>query len=160
MSIGTVRRLIQFLTVFVLALVIMHPSDGQSQHVQRGLARVADTTFHKGAQAKLPPHISTLLGLSDDRECPVMQSVTRSGSRVQGLDVSVDDQNDIVLFVVEESSNDQDLYLTSPEGNLRKVVSVKGGVGRILPIADKNRSAFQKEKQFWIDRLNSTAPAK
>ena len=159
-SMGTVRRLVQFLTVFVLGLVLVHPSGGQARHAQRGLARAADTTFAKGAQAKLPPHISTLLGLSNERECPVMQSVTRNGSRVQGLDVSVANQNDVVLFVVDETGNDQDLYLTSPEGNLRKVVSVKGGVGRTLPIADKDRSAFQKEKQFWIDRLDSSASGK
>jgi hypothetical protein len=39
------------------------------------------------------------------------------------------------------------------------VVSVKAGVGDTVRITDKEREAFKKERQFWIDRL-STAPAK
>ena len=86
-----------------------------------------------------------------------MQSVVRTGNVVQGFDVSVTNKNDIVLFVVDEAANDQTLYLTSPEGTLRKVVSVKAGVGEVSPITDKAKKAFEKEKQFWVDRL---APAR
>lgn len=66
-------------------------------------------------------------------------------------------KNDIVLFVVDEKANDQTLYLTSPEGTLRKVVSVEAGVGMVRRITDKDKKAFEKEKQFWLDRL---APAR
>jgi len=86
-----------------------------------------------------------------------MQNVVRTGTVVQGFDVSVADKNDIVLFVVDETANDQTLYLTSPAGTLRKLVSVKAGVGAESRITDKDKKAFEKEKQFWVDRL---APAR
>ncbi len=84
----------------------------------------------------------------------------RTGSLVQGFDVSVVDKNDIVLFVVDETANDQTLYLTSPNGLLRKVVSVKAGVGSEVRITDEDRKAFAKEKQFWVDRLAPSGTAK
>ena len=89
-----------------------------------------------------------------------MQGVARTGTLVQGLDVSANNKKDIVFFVVDETANNQDLYLTSPEGTLRKVVSVKAGVGSEVRITDKERSAFEKEKQFWVDRLAPSAAAK
>jgi len=89
-----------------------------------------------------------------------MQSVVRTGTVVQGFDVSVADKNDTVLFVVDETTNDQTLYLTSPAGTLRRVVSVKNGVGAVARITDKDMKAFEKEKQFWIDRLAPARAAK
>jgi len=89
-----------------------------------------------------------------------MQGVARTGTLVQGLDVSANNKKDIVFFVVDETANNQDLYLTSPEGTLRKVVSVKAGVGSEVRITNKEREAFKKEKQFWVDRLAPSAAAK
>jgi len=33
------------------------------------------------------------------------------------------------------------------------VVSVKGGIGEVLQTSGEDRKAFEKEKQFWLDRL-------
>jgi hypothetical protein len=33
------------------------------------------------------------------------------------------------------------------------MVSVKGGIGEVLRISSEDRNAFEKEKQFWLDRL-------
>jgi len=158
-------RLDALLGVFVLAMVILPAAAGQAQnsprsHGQGRLAQAADATVREGLQAKLPPHISTLLGLSNEEECPVMQSVVRTGNLVQGLDVSVTNKHDIVLFVVDETANDQTLYLTSPEGDLRRVVSVKAGVGDEVRITEKRQEAFRKEKQFWVGRLAPSGAAK
>ena len=144
--------------VLVLAVVIVPVAAGQAQHspgthTQGKLALAADTTVRAGVHAKIPPHLSTLLGVSKEQECPVVQSVVRTGNLVQGIDVSVADKNDIVLFVVDEAANDQTLYLTSPQGTLRRVVSVKAGVGDVVRITEKDKIAFKKEKQFWVDRL-------
>ncbi len=147
------------LAVLMLVAAMLPAAAGQAQkasgaHAQGKLARAADVTFEKGFHSKLPPHISTLLGLSKEKECAVMQGVVRTGAMVQGFDVSVANKKDIVIFVVgDTASNDQDLYLTSPDGTLRKVVSVKAGVGRAVRITDQERKSFNKEKQFWIDRL-------
>jgi hypothetical protein len=113
-----------------------------------------DRTLREGAHAQLPPHLSTLLGISAEKECPVMQGVVRTGQVVQGFDVSMANKNDVVLFVVNETTND---HLTSAEGTLRRMVSVEAGVGKVRRITNQDRKAFEKEKQFWLDRL-SPAP--
>lgn len=123
---------------------------------RKRMVSAVDKTLQQGLHAKLPPHLSTLLGLSKEGECPVMQGVVRTEKKVQGFDVSTLNKNDVVLFVVNETTNDQTLYLTSKEGVLRKVVTVEKGVGRVQKIAGQDRRAFEKEKQFWLDRL---APA-
>ena len=120
------------------------------------MARAVDTTLQEGLQAKLPPHLSTLLGLTQEEECPVMQGVVRTGKAVQGFDVAAANRKDVVLFVVDETTNDQTLYLTSKEGVLRKVVTVKEGAGQVQKITSEDRKAFEKEKQFWLDRLAPT----
>ncbi len=117
------------------------------------MVRAVDKTLKEGLHAKLPPHLSTLLGLSNEEECNVMQGVVRTGKVVQGFDVSAANKNDVVLFVVNETTNDQTLYLTSKEGVLRKVVIVEEGVGRVQEITGKDRKAFEKEKVFWLDQL-------
>src|SRR5271165_2568575 len=142
----------------ILAVVILLAVAGRAQHspgspAQGKFAQAVDKTVREGLHATLPPHISTLLGVSQEEACPVMQSVVRTGNVVQGFDVSVTNKNDVVLFVVDETANDQTLYLTSPEGTLRKVVSVKVGVGAVARISDQDKKAFEKEKQFWVDRL-------
>ncbi len=86
-----------------------------------------------------------------------MQGVVRTGQVVRGFDVSMVNKNDVVLFVVNETTNDQTLYLTSAEGTLRRKVSVEVGVGKVRRITNQDRKAFEKEKQFWLDRL-SPAP--
>jgi len=83
----------------------------------------------------------------------VRQRTFRTGNIVQGFDVSQGNENDVVLFVVDESLNDQTLYLTSPTGRLRRVVAVKSGVGRVAKTTDDDRTAFEKEKEFWLARL-------
>jgi hypothetical protein len=117
------------------------------------MVQAVDKTLQEGLHAKLPPHLSTLLGLSEEEECLVMQGVVRTGKLVQGFDVSTANNNDVVLFVASNTTNDQTLYLTSKEGVLRKVVTIEDGVGRVQKITSEDRKAFEKEKQFWLDRL-------
>jgi len=132
-------------------------SSAGSQDRKR-MAQAVDRTLHEGLQGMLPPHISTLLGLTKEKECPVMQGVLRGNARVQGFDVSSVNKNDVVLFVVEETTNSQVLYLTSRGGTLRKVVKVEAGEGRVQTISADDRKAFAKEKQFWLDRLAPALP--
>jgi len=121
------------------------------------MTRAVGKTLQEGLHAKLPPHLSTLLGLSQEEECQVMQGVVRTEKVVQGFDVSTANKNDVVLFVVNETTNVQTLYLTSKEGVLRKVVTVDEGVGQVQKITGQDRKAFEKQKQFWLDRLAPVA---
>jgi hypothetical protein len=144
--------------LIVTSAAQVRPSPGPE--LQKRLVRAADRTLQEGLRAQLPPHLSTLLGISAEKECPVRQGLMRTGKLVQGFDVSTVNTNDVVLFVVNGAANDQTLYLTSREGSLRKVVSVKAGVGRVLRISAQDRKAFEKEKQFWLDRLAPAAASK
>ena len=89
-----------------------------------------------------------------------MQGVIRTPKLVRGIDISVTDQKDVVLFVVDVITGDQILFLTSREGALRKMVSVKSGEGKVLPATDEDVKAFEKEKQFWLDTLAPVGPPK
>ena len=148
------------LAVVLLLTVVMSVSATHAQvqplpspRVRKRMVRAVDKTLQDGRQAKLPPHLSTLLGLSQEKECLVMQGSVRTGKVVQGFDVSTANKNDVVLFVVNETTNDQTLYLTSREGVLRKVVMVEQGVGRGQKPTREDRKGFEKEKQFWLDLL-------
>jgi hypothetical protein len=147
------KLLFAILIAMPLTAVADQPQHATRPHAQSRLAEAAEVTTTKGISAKLPPHISTLLRITNEQECPVKQAVIRSGSLIQGLDVSEANKNDIVIFTVDEGAGEQILYLTSPDGTLRRVVTVKAGVGSEIRITDKERRAFEKEKQFWIDRL-------
>jgi hypothetical protein len=145
--------------VFLLAVVMFVSATraqvglSPSPQARKRMVRAVDKILQEGLHAKLPPHLSTLLGLSKEEECHVMQGVVRTGKVVKGFDVSTADKNDVVLFVVNETTNDQTLYLTSKEGMLRKVVKVEEGVGQVQKITGKDRKAFEKERVFWLDRL-------
>ena len=162
MSNCTIIRRLTLPAVLLLAVVVVAAASGQKQptphfHTRTTLAAAANTTFEKGVHSRLPPHISTLLGISHEEERAVMQNVVRTPNHVQGLDVSIANKQDVILFVVDESANDQTLYLTSPEGSLRRVVKVKAGVGTTAPITEEDRKVFQKERQFWVDRLTPSS---
>ena len=144
----------------VMFISAARAQSGPSPSLQerKRMVRAVDKTLQEGLHAKLPPHLSTLLGLSNEKECLVMQGVVRTGKLVQGFDVSTTNKNDVVLFVANETANNQTLYLTSKEGALRKVVTVEEGVGQVRKITSEDRKAFEKEKQFWFDRLAPVAP--
>ena len=154
-------RRVAVVELFIFPVVIFllggQAKSSPGSHARGRMDRAVDKTFREGMHAQLPPHLSTLLGVSAEKECLVMQGVVRSGQVVRGFDVSMANKNDVVLFVVNETTNDQTLYLTSANGRLRRVVSVEAGVGKVRQITDQDRKEFEKEKQSWLDRL---APAK
>jgi len=149
------RGLVQAVILLsALSLAVGQAKPAPKSQAQSRLAGAAARVHREGLHATLPPHLSTLLGLSQESDFPVKQRLVRTGKMLQGFDVSVDDENDIVLFVVDdEAVNGQTLYLTSAQGKLRKVVSVKNGVGSVSKITDENKKAFEKEKEFWLGRL-------
>jgi hypothetical protein len=151
--------------VVILLSAVSLPATGQAKHgsgsqVQHGLGQAAAKVLREGLDAKLPPHLSTLLGLSQESEFPVKQGVWRTGRMVQGFDVSVANKSDLVLFVVDEGAHNQTLYLTSAKGRLRKMVSVNNGEGRVAKITDEDKKAFEKEKEFWLGRLDPPKTSK
>lgn len=125
------------------------------------LTAAANTAVQRGFHAELPPHISTLLGLTHEETCAVRQGVLRSNGKIQGIDVSEKNHNDIVIFIADETSRDQTFYLTSRSGALRRLLTVKQGIGYVVKPTKTDVEAFQKEKKMWKERLTAVpAPAK
>jgi hypothetical protein len=75
--------------VFILLVLIFvsaaqaGPSPGTQ--AQKRMVQAVDRTLREGLHAKLPPHISTLLGISEEKECLVMQGLARTEKVVRGL---------------------------------------------------------------------------
>ena len=152
-SSSTVRVVAFLLTVATFLVAGQAPSEPGSATRQR-IAHAADTILTAGLQAKIPPHVSDMLGISHDKsECPVAQRFERNGKVVRGFDVSRADRSNIVLFVADEATNEQTFYLTSGRGTLRRVLAVREGTGHVLPVTAKEKAAFEKELQFWLDRI-------
>jgi hypothetical protein len=136
---------------------LTHAADAASHkpaaHSRPELEAAAQTTVEKGLHGELPPHISTLLGLTNEQKCAVLQGVLRSTQEIQGIDVLEQNHQDIVLFVVDTSTNDQTFYLTSPTGALRRVLVVRQGTGQVVKPGKADVEAFDKEKKMWEERL-------
>jgi len=162
------RRCSARLAVWMLTLAVVFPGGLWGAGAQAGtktatkdrerMSQAVERTLQEGVNASLPPHISTLLGLTRETECPVKQGVLRNGKIVQGIDVSTANHNDVILFTVNETTKDQTLYLSSKTGVLRKVVKVEAGDGKVQRITAEDRSAFEKERQFWLDQLAPAIP--
>lgn len=130
-------------------------------HPNAELAAAADVVVQRGFHVELPPHISTLLGLTREQTCAVTQGILRSSGKTQGIDITEKNPDDIVIFIVDDTTQDQTFYLTSRMGALRRLVSVKEGIGHVLTPTKADVEAFQQEKKMWEERLAATpTPAK
>lgn len=127
-------------------------------HSKAELAVAADTIVQRGGHAQLPPHISTLLGLTHEETCGVMQGVLRSGEKTRGIEVAEKDHKDIIIFVVNETTKDQIFYLTSADGTLRRVLAVRQGIGHVIKPSKADTQAFEEEKKMWEDFLQRVNP--
>src|SRR6516162_8485422 len=86
-----------FILLVVISVSAARAGPSPSTQAQKRMVQAVDRTLRDGLHAKLPPHISTLLGISEEKECPVMQGLVRTEKVVQGFDVSMANANDIVL---------------------------------------------------------------
>jgi hypothetical protein len=142
--------------VFLLATVVcslVATAQNSATRNQHRLAAVVDKTVRLGKDAILPPHISHLLGISPgEEEVPVKQFAQIKES-VRGIDVCDLQRDDVVFFVEDRGKKESTFYLTSPRGSLRKVLSVREGVGYDRAPTPADRKAFEEEKRFWLDSL-------
>lgn len=120
-------------------------------------AGAIDQTLAQGHDAILPPHVSTLLGISKEQEVPVKQFV-EMGELIRGFEISMTEHNDVVIFVEKRLEKETTYYLTSQSGDLRRVLAVRGGVGYARQPSKDDKDSFQKEKQTWVDKLVPKLP--
>ena len=114
---------------------------------------MAEVALQSGFDAELPPHVSTLLGLTRDEKCAVKQGLLRAPEMIQGFEVSEKDHNDIVIFMVDATTKDQTFYLTSPTGQLRRLLTVRQGQGQVMRPTKADLETFEEQKKLWKERL-------
>jgi hypothetical protein len=158
------HRLVAITVFACVGIAVSHPAMSapgtQLGRPQAELVAVANAVIERGFQAELPPHISTLLGLTHEESCVVTQRVLRSPGKIEGIDVTEKNHHDVVIFIVDETSNKQTLYLTSPSGTLRRVLLVQQGVGRIARPSKADLAAFRNQKKMWKERMAALKPEK
>ena len=120
-------------------------------------AMLFELALRDGIDAHIPSRLSQKLGVTPgySRKLNVKQiAFQKDDKTVVAFNVSKRDQDDLVIFV--KTDKDLMLYLTSPEGVLRKVVHSEKvpaeptGV-RITEIPlSVARDGFEKEKQCWL----------
>jgi hypothetical protein len=160
LSIGLVR-ILAFLLPVVTFLAAGQAPSAPGVGARERIARAADRVLRAGLQAKIPPHVSEMLGISADlKECPVAQRFERTGKLVRGFDVSIADKNNIVLFVADEATNEQTYYLTSGMGGLRRMMAVREGTGHVLRVTAREKAAFEGQLKFWLDRIVPASTSK
>ena len=152
-----VRNVCTFLFVasFLLAAQAKKPTAAKAKSP---LAIAADRTLAQGRDAVLPPHISHLLGISPKEQEVSVKQFTEMGDPIRGLDVSTAEHNNIVIFVESRARKESTFYLTSRRGILRKVLSVREGVGYDRMPTKDDKEAFAKERQHWEERLAAAHP--
>ena len=100
--------------------------------------------------AKLPPHVSSVLGLADPAQgVEVRQLLAREGQRVRTYNVSVAHHRELVLFNADEQTGTVSAYLLSPAGRLRQAVSYHAGGDPQVLQAHEAREGFAREVRFW-----------
>ena len=120
---------------------------------RKPFAKLSELALRDGIDAHIPSRLSQRLGYS--RRLNVKQiAFQKDDKTVVAFNVSKRDQDDLVIFV--KTDKDLMLYLTSPEGVLRKVVHSEKvpaeptGV-RITEIPlSAAKDGFEKEKQCWL----------
>ena len=142
-----------FVVVLTVCSVAAQSPRAAAPKAKSRLASAIDRTLEQGHDAILPPHVANLLGISpQEREVPVKQ-FAEMGELIRGFEVSAAAHNNVVLFVESRARKESTFYLTSRSGVLRKVLSVREGVGYARVPTKDDREAFEKEKQHWVDQL-------
>jgi hypothetical protein len=146
-------RIAGILMLLMVPLLVAQAPTSAAPKAKSRLATAIDRTLEQGHDAVLPPHVSHLLGISpEEHEVPVKQ-FAEMGEPIRGFEVSAAEHKNLVLFVESRANNQSTFYLSSPRGTLRKVLAVIEGVGYARVPTKDDREAFEKEKQYWIDRL-------
>ena len=117
------------------------------------LRDLTDGALRQGLDAKLPPHLSAVLGLeAHEQSTPVRQIVARLDHQVRTFNVCSSNHQKLVIMTVNEQTQAVTAYLLSPGGKLRKAVSYSaGGAPQELSLVEA-RSGFSRELQYWSRR--------
>jgi hypothetical protein len=143
----------------IVAFSLAHAQKTSAPKTDKRLTLAVSKTLEQGHDVFLPPHISHLLGISPDEQKVPVKQLAEMGETIRGFEVSTANHNDSVIFVENQSQGDSIFYLLSSTGTVRKVVSVKAGVGYDRAPTAADRTALAAEKKLWLDRLVPATPS-
>jgi hypothetical protein len=152
------RGLIGILILGFAALSVAQAQKGSAPKTDKRLVLAVNKTLEQGHDAFLPPHISHLLGISPDEQKVPVKQFAEMGEIIKGFEVSAANHNDIVIFVENHSQGDSTFYLLSARSTVRRVVSIKAGVGYDRAPTAADRKALSSEEQYWLDHLVPETP--
>jgi len=134
------------------ALLLVHCALAAEAPPTRVLSALVQAALHSGQDAKLPPHLSVLLGLSaSETSTPVRQLEFKNGDDIKTLNVCASDHQSVVLMSVGTNKR-VSAYLMSSDGVLRKAIVYQvGGDTRELRLAEAS-GAFLQERKLWLER--------
>jgi len=154
----TQRRIALFIIVLALSFSAALPQAASHSKAQRQVTAAVKKTLEQGKDAILPPHISNLLGISPSERAVSVKQFAQIGEVVKGFDVSTANHEHVVIFVEHPAAKQSTFYLALPSGRVRRVVVVEAGVGHARAPTAKDKKAFEIEKQYWLDLLESKRP--
>jgi hypothetical protein len=115
------------------------------------LSGTIDEVLRSGADATLPPNLSSVLGLAKPGQATsVKQLIFRRGQTVHAFNVDPAHRHEIVLFAADEAAKMTTAYLMTPAGRLRKVVTYANGSAPVtIPRAHAQKD-FAAERDAWL----------
>jgi hypothetical protein len=154
-----------FMTILFFGTTFAQNPARTGGRTKQRLTQATDKVLQDGLDAYIPPNVSALLGITPSpQQTAVKQRLTQNKSKLSAFNVSIENPQNIVLFVntrdpATGADTLQTYYLTSPQGALRKVLAVEqpSGTPRARSGTEEDKAAFAKELQSWLDRLEPPA---
>ncbi|MBZ5627314.1 MAG: hypothetical protein LAO06_00430 [Acidobacteriia bacterium] len=146
------------LVLGLLALLATLSGASERASVKAPFRPFSALVLQDGADANIPPNLSHMLGLvPDPATVYVKQASHREGPVIRTFNVCKEKHEDIVIWTWQESGGPHStLYLTSPQGTLRRAVRTEtqpdGTIQATHISISAAKAGFQKEKQYWLER--------
>lgn len=122
------------------------------------LAALVDEALGAGSDARLPPNLALVLGLSDTLQpAPVRQIAARVEHEMRAFNVSLVNHRNLVIFTVDEQTQVTTAFLLGPDGLLRKAVAYSAGAEPVTLSSASARKPFARELAFWSGGLRPHA---
>jgi hypothetical protein len=119
---------------------------------------VTQQALDSGYLTRLPPAVSVAFSLTKpDEGTEVRQLITKDGHRVRTFNVGVANHADLVIYNLNGQTGAGVAYLLTPDGKLRKAVSVQAGK-EVQPLAAADAQAgLAREARFWSAHAHAAA---
>jgi hypothetical protein len=134
------------------ALLLAHGVLGAEVNSARLLSGLVQQALSARQEARLPPHLSVLLGISvSETATPVWQLSRKSSDALRLFNVCQNNHDHVVLTTMG-ANHQSAAYLMSAGGVLLKAIVYQvGGATHELSLAE-GRKDFTRQRDFWLEQ--------